>query len=86
MKKCKKTLKRYNELSDAAVTLKHYARMKSLDTVMAEIRCAVLKHPQIKKIAFIDDNLLMYPDYTGEFCRRYRCCLTMSADDGHSGF
>jgi radical SAM superfamily enzyme YgiQ (UPF0313 family) len=64
-------LEKYLQLCEKAVTTKEYVRAKKMDTVLTEIKDTVRKHPQIQKIAFIDDDFLMYPDLEN-FCTKYR--------------
>lgn len=65
-------MKRYEELCERAVGVKDYIRMKEINTVISEIRDSISRHPQIKKIAFIDDNFLMYSNYLENFFKRYK--------------
>lgn len=65
-------IKRYEELCDEPAGFKQYARMKSIDTVIEEIQDVVSRFPQVKKIAFIDDNFLMYHNFVKDFYRRYK--------------
>lgn len=63
---------RYREYCDEPVSMRDYVRIKKADTVLREIRETVARHPHINKLAFIDDNLLMYERFLEEFCRRYK--------------
>ena len=65
-------IKRYEELCDEPAGFKQYSRMKSIDTVIEEIKGVVSRFPQVKKIAFIDDNFLMYHNFMKDFYRRYK--------------
>jgi anaerobic magnesium-protoporphyrin IX monomethyl ester cyclase len=65
-------VKQYEELCDEPAGFKQYARMKSIDTVIKEINDVVSRFPQVKKIAFIDDNFLMYHNFVKDFYRRYK--------------
>lgn len=65
-------IKRYEELCESAISVKDYIRMKKVDTVISEIQDSISKHPQIKKIAFIDDNFLMYSYFLENFFKKYR--------------
>lgn len=62
----------YNKYGIEPTNTKTITRMKNVDTVISEIKNVVSKHPKIRKIAFIDDNFLMYPDFVEEFYRRYK--------------
>jgi len=64
-------LEKYQKLCEKVVTTKEYVRAKKTDTVLTEIKDTVSKHPQIQKIAFVDDDFLMYPDLE-EFCTKYK--------------
>lgn len=65
-------LARYRELCDGPVDLKHYLRAKRPETALAEIASAVARHPAIRKVALVDDNVLVYGEAGEEFFRRYR--------------
>ena len=63
---------RYKTLCVDRVKIKDYVRIKKPDTVICEIKDALSRHPAIKKIAFIDDNFLMYSSFIKEFFIRYK--------------
>ena len=65
-------LGRYKELCDGRIGAKDYIRLKNADTTIAEIRNVVRKHPEVRKISFIDDNLLSYPGFAEGFFRKYK--------------
>jgi len=65
-------VKRYQKLCRQKIKRSDYTRTKPIDTVIHEIKTAIDLHPSIRKIAFIDDNFLMYPDFAIEFYQRYR--------------
>ncbi len=46
--------------------------MKDVNTVITEIKGTVKKHPEIKKIAFGDDNVLFYKETISNFLHRYK--------------
>lgn len=62
----------YEKLCEEPITIKDYVRIKKSDTVIHEIKDAISRHPEIKKIAFIDDNLLMYTDFIKDFFKMYK--------------
>ncbi len=63
-------LKTYQRLCEKAIHPGDYIRTKDPDMVIAEIRETIGRYPQINKIAFIDDNFLMYKDL-GLFLSKY---------------
>lgn len=63
-------LEQYRHFCEERVTVKEYVRSKNKGTVLAEIKNAISNHPEIQKIAFIDDNFLGYQDLQN-FCMRY---------------
>lgn len=65
-------LELYKKLCDGPTTPQDYIRIKNADTVISEIKSVVLKHPKIRKIAFIDDDLLMYAGFVKDFFTKYR--------------
>lgn len=65
-------VRQYNNLSDGTVNVKEYIRVKNPDAVITEIKDTIQRHPEIKKIAFIDDNLLMYTEFIKEFFQKYK--------------
>lgn len=65
-------LRQYQSLCERPVTAKDYIRMKNVNTAINEIKDSISSHPQIRKIAFIDDNFLMSNDFLGDFCKRYK--------------
>lgn len=65
-------VKQYKKMSDSPVSLKSYTRVKNIDTAIAEIKNVILKFPEVKKIAFIDDNFMIYTDFIDDFCRKYK--------------
>lgn len=65
-------VERYTSLCDSPVHVNDYIRVKSADTVLKELKDTVSRHAEIKKIAFIDDNFLMYKTFNDIFCQRYR--------------
>lgn len=52
-------------------SVKEYVRSKPIDITMTELLTSTHNHPKIEKIAFIDDDLLLYRD-TVEFLRMYK--------------
>jgi len=65
-------IKQYKKMSDVPVSLKSYTRIKNIDTAIAEIKNVLLKFPEVKKIAFIDDNFMIYNNFIEEFCKKYK--------------
>ena len=65
-------VKQYKKLSDVPVSLKSYTRIKNIDTAVTEIKSVVSKFPEIKKVAFIDDNFMIYTSFIEEFCQKYK--------------
>lgn len=65
-------LERYQQLCERPVTVKDYVRVKGAGTAIAEIKETLSRHPAIKKIAFIDDNFIMYDNFLEDFFTRYR--------------
>ena len=65
-------VKQYKKMSDSPVSLKSYTRVKNIDTAIAEIKNVIFKFPEVKKIAFIDDNFMIYNDFIEEFCKKYK--------------
>lgn len=63
---------KYKSLCDRPVSVKEYIRMKNVDTAIMEIKDAISNHPRIKKIAFIDDNFIMYDSFLEEFLQKYK--------------
>ncbi|MDR4508742.1 MAG: B12-binding domain-containing radical SAM protein [Candidatus Brocadiaceae bacterium] len=62
----------YNKYGVEPTDTKSLTRMKNVDTVLEEIQNVISKYPGVRKIAFIDDNFLMYPGFVEEFYRRYK--------------
>lgn len=48
-----------------------YVRFRSVDNVMAEIKDAMKKYPQITSIEFYDDTFTLNPNRVNEFCEKY---------------
>lgn len=65
-------LKIYENLCEYPVIMRNYIRTKEISAAIEEIKGSVLRHPEIRKIAFIDDNFLMYKNFLEEFCERYK--------------
>lgn len=65
-------VKKYQRFCEYPVTLKDYVRFKDAVKTVWEIKDTVSRHPEIKKIAFIDDNFINDEDYLGRFCEQYR--------------
>lgn len=65
-------INQYNKLCDKPISVKEYLRIKSADTIICEIKNTLLRHPQIKKIAFIDDNFLTYRNFINTFSQKYK--------------
>lgn len=65
-------LDKYMDLCERPVSAKEYVRMKNIDTAIKEIKNSISKHPKIRKIAFIDDNFIMYDSFLEEFLKRYK--------------
>ncbi|MFH0771922.1 MAG: radical SAM protein [Candidatus Omnitrophota bacterium] len=65
-------MKIYEDLCEHPVTMRDYIRTKAVGTAIEEIKNSVLRHPEIRKLAFIDDNFLMYKNFLEEFCERYK--------------
>jgi len=65
-------MKKYRELCDKDLGPKDYVRVRNADTVIGEIENLLPRYPEIKKIAFIDDNLLVYRDFLKGFLELYR--------------
>jgi len=65
-------LDRYKELCDRPVTIKDYVRVKDAKVAINEIKETIARHPKIKKIAFIDDNFIMYDNFLEDFFTRYK--------------
>ncbi len=51
--------------------LGRYTRFRSVDNVVAELKLLRSKYPHIKRFAFQDDNLPLYPAWFSEFCQKY---------------
>jgi anaerobic magnesium-protoporphyrin IX monomethyl ester cyclase len=68
----KSYLDKYKELCERLVIAKDYVRIKDTDIVIKEIKETCRSHPEIKKIAFIDDNFLMYTDQAKDFFKKYK--------------
>lgn len=62
----------YKSLCDEPIGVKEYLRIKKADTVIQEIKDTVSKHPQVKKIAFIDDDFLMNSSSMENFFQKYK--------------
>jgi len=65
-------VKQYHKYCEKEVKIRDYTRIKEIDTVIKEITMVVLKFPEIKKIAFIDDNFFMYPKFVEAFYAKYK--------------
>ena len=64
--------KQYKNMCNETIRMKDYLRTKKVDVVIKEINDSVSKHPQIKKLSFIDDNLLVYGNLIDDFCKKYK--------------
>ncbi len=53
------------------VTLKEYIRSKPVETTIEELETSIKNHTKIQKIAFTDDDLLLYKDTT-DFLKEYK--------------
>jgi anaerobic magnesium-protoporphyrin IX monomethyl ester cyclase len=62
----------YRDHCCAPATMKQYIRMKDIDVALDEIKAVIATHPEIRKIAFVDDNILMYPGRIDVFLERYK--------------
>ena len=62
----------YKKMCEQKVSYKEYIRLKPVDTILEEIKNGISKFPQIRKIAFIDDNFLMHKIFDDEFLKRYK--------------
>ncbi len=65
-------LDKYKELCERPVTIKDYVRVKDAKVAINEIKETIALHPKIKKIAFIDDNFIMYDNFLKDFFARYK--------------
>lgn len=65
-------IKKYRYLCEQPVSVKDYVRFKGVDTAIDEIRESIRRHPEIKKVAFIDDNFIMNEGYLADFCAEYK--------------
>lgn len=65
-------LKKYKQLCERPISMKDYIRFKDIVTAIREIKDAVNKHPEIRKIAFIDDNFMVDEGFLGELCASYK--------------
>ncbi|NQU95490.1 MAG: B12-binding domain-containing radical SAM protein [Candidatus Omnitrophica bacterium] len=65
-------IEQYRQLCENEITAKDYMRVKKSCTVIEEIKNSVLRHPEIKKIAFIDDDFLMYTNFANDFFEKYK--------------
>ncbi|MBF0472408.1 MAG: B12-binding domain-containing radical SAM protein [Nitrospirae bacterium] len=61
----------YKENCTEPVNKKSYLRMKNIETVLIELKNTIKLHPEIKKIAFIDDSFLMFNNFLEGFSKRY---------------
>ncbi len=68
----KSYITRYQDLCERPVGLRDYVRVKDVDTVIQEIKGTTRRHPTIRKLAFIDDNFLMYEGFLEDFCLHYK--------------
>ena len=79
----------YRRLSDGKAGIKEYVRAKNMITAITEIKNIVSKYPEVRKIAFIDDNILLYSKFIEKFCQAYKekinlpfvCCISPEAFD-----
>ncbi|MDD5269578.1 MAG: radical SAM protein [Candidatus Omnitrophica bacterium] len=65
-------MKKYRDFCERRVGLNDYVRFKDAVKAAAEIKDTVSKHPQVKKIAFIDDNFITDEKYLAKLCGEYK--------------
>lgn len=65
-------LNKYNRLSEKPVNLRGYVRIKDIDAAIREMKDTLIYYPQIKKIAFVDDNVFMYDNFLEDFSKKYK--------------
>lgn len=63
---------KYRRYCVEPVREKDYIRMKDPSVVIDEIKEALGRHPEIRKIAFIDDNFLAQTLFVRDFFKRYK--------------
>lgn len=62
---------KHKALCDEPVKMSDYIRLKKPRTAINELKMTILKHPKVRKIAFIDDNFLAYGDFVRDFFKLY---------------
>ncbi|MCX5815855.1 MAG: cobalamin-dependent protein [Proteobacteria bacterium] len=60
------------KLSDGAAKFKDYIRVKDAQIILTEIKNVITLHPEVKKIAFIDDNFATNLRFLEDFCLLYK--------------
>ena len=72
-------VEKYKKYCEKPIHLKEYIRARRIDDIICEIKLLKINYC-IKKIAFIDDNFLIYPNFLKSFCERYKKEINLPFD------